>query len=84
MYFKALHNRITIFANVTTLQLIHHLYTTYGCIMPGNLTENYKRIRAPYNPSLPTKNLFDQIEDAVDLAAAANIPYTPSMFVNIV
>ena len=65
------------------LQLIQHLYTTYGRIMPGDLTKNTQCIWAPYGPSLLIETLFDQIEDAVDLAAAANAPYTPSMVINI-
>ena len=43
MYLKALHNRMTGFANFTTMQLIRHLYTTYQYITPVDLTDNNKR-----------------------------------------
>ena len=82
MYFKALLNRITGFANVRTLKPIHCLYTTYGCITPGDLTENNKCIWALYDPSLPIKTLINHIEGAVDLAVSMNAPYTPSMVVS--
>ena len=49
---------MTGFANVTTMQLIQHLYTTYQYITPGDLTDNNKRIQAPYDPSLLIKTLF--------------------------
>ena len=58
MYLKSLRNRMTGFANVTTMQLIQHLYTTYQYITPGDLTDNNKRIQAPYDPSLSIKTLF--------------------------
>jgi hypothetical protein len=37
MYLCTLSPRITCFANVPTLQMLVHLYSTYGCLSPSNL-----------------------------------------------
>ena len=36
-----------------------------------------------YDPNNPFKVLIDQIEDAINFAAAENIPYTPEQIVNV-
>jgi hypothetical protein len=76
MYYKVLRNRITGYATVTTLQLLKHLYKVYGNITPSDLADNDARLKTPYDPAMPIEVLFDQVEDAVDLAAAALAPYT--------
>jgi hypothetical protein len=81
MYYHTLRNRIMGYANTTTLQILSHLYTTYGNISPTDLIENDERMKKPYDPSQPIECLFDQFEDAVDLAAAANAAYTPAQIV---
>jgi hypothetical protein len=60
-YYRTLRNRITGFANVTTWQLIEHLYNTYGNINPADLIDNDERMKTTYEPSQPVKVLHDQI-----------------------
>jgi hypothetical protein len=40
MYLRTLSHRITGFANVTTRQMLTHLYTTYGRLTPSDLQAN--------------------------------------------
>jgi hypothetical protein len=40
MYYRTLHNRITGYANATTLHILTHLYATYSNINPTDLIEN--------------------------------------------
>jgi hypothetical protein len=74
MNLKTLRNRITSFATATTLKMLTHLYTSYGRLNPADLQGNDTRLRNPYDPNQPIEALFDQIEDAVVLAAAAQAP----------
>jgi hypothetical protein len=83
MYLRALSHRITGFANVTTRQLLDHLYTNYGRLNPADLQTNDTRMRNQYDPNQPIETFYDQIEDAVALADAANAPYTPAQIVSI-
>jgi hypothetical protein len=76
IYYRSLRNRITGYANVTTLTILCHLYDSYGKISPTNLIDNDTRMKAPYDPSQPIELLFDQFDDAIELAAAANAAYT--------
>ena len=59
MYLQTLSHRVTGYANVTTRQLLVHLYATYGRLSPSNL---------------PIESFIDQIEDGVALADAAATP----------
>ena len=75
MYFRGLHDRYTGFTSKTYMQIITHLYTTYGIFIDINIMESEKRMYAPYDPSVAIELYFDQIKDAVELSTAA-IPHS--------
>jgi hypothetical protein len=58
--------------------MLTNLYTSYGQLTPADLQGNNTCLRNPYNPNQPFELLFDQIEDAVALSAAAQAPYSPA------
>jgi hypothetical protein len=76
IYYRSLRNRITSYANVTTLTILRHLYNSYGNILPTDLIDNDTCMKAPCDPSQPIELLFNQFDDAIELAAAANAAYT--------
>jgi hypothetical protein len=45
MHIRTLRHRVTGFANTTTLQLLAHLYATYGRLSPADLQANDTRLR---------------------------------------
>ena len=63
-------NRHTGYNNVSTLQIITHMYTIYGVITPTYLKENYVLMMEPFDAYQPIEYLFDQIEDAFELASS--------------
>jgi hypothetical protein len=63
-YLNALSDEIVGYANCTSLQLLTHLLTYYAMIAPTELTQNYERLNAPYDPNQPIEMLFQQIQDA--------------------
>ena len=65
------------YANITTLQMLTHLYTTYANITPTKLIKNNARLKKAYDVNQPIKRLFEKIEDAVEYADAGHNPYTP-------
>jgi hypothetical protein len=83
MYLRTLSHRITGFANVTTRQMLTHLYTTYGRLTPSDLQANDARMKTNYDPNQPIEAFLDQIGDAVALADAAQAPYMPAQIVAI-
>ena len=56
------------YGNVTVLQLFTHLYLIYTQISPGDLAFNEEQMTCDYDPNLPIKHVFLQIEEAVAYA----------------
>jgi hypothetical protein len=81
IYTSPLKNRVTGYANITTRQLIIHLYDKYGNITAGALDENEQQMKAPIDPNQPIENLFTQMEKAVDFADAAGTPFSANQIV---
>jgi len=83
MYYRTLRHRFIGYGNVTTRQILDHLYAQYADISSSALQDNDKRLKAPYDPNQPIESIFEQIETAVEFAAAGNSPYTPVQIVNL-
>ena len=82
MYIKALSHRITGFAQITTRQIIVHLYDNYGKLSPQDLKQNNDNMMTPYDVNTPIETLFEQIEEAVDIASEAGAPYNQNQILN--
>jgi hypothetical protein len=52
-------------------------------IAPTELTQNYERLNAPYEPYQQIKTLFQQIQDARAFAVVGGHPYSAAMIVNV-
>jgi hypothetical protein len=83
-YPNALSEEIVGYANFTSLQLLTHLLTYYAMIDPTELTQNYERLNAPYDPNQPIETFFQQVQDARAFAVAAGQPYGAAIIVNVV
>jgi hypothetical protein len=81
-YLNALSDEIVGYANCTSLQLTH-LLTYYAMIAPTELTQNYERLNAPYDPNQPIETLFQQVQDARAFAVAGGQPCGAAMIVNV-
>jgi hypothetical protein len=81
-YLNALSDKIVGYANCTSLQLTHIL-AYYAMTAPTELTQNYERLNALYNPNQPIETLFQQIQDARAFAVAGGQPYGAAMIVNV-
>jgi hypothetical protein len=74
-YLNALSDEIVGYTSCTSLQLLTHLLTYYAMIAPTELTQNYERLNAPYDPNQPIETLFQQVQDARAFAVAGGQPY---------
>jgi hypothetical protein len=52
-------------------------------IAPTELTQNYERLNALYNPNQPIEMLFQKIQDARAFAVAGGQTYGAAMIVNV-
>lgn len=57
------------YANVTTLQLLNHLDTTYGTVTPDDLAANLATMDALWSPTQPIEDLWNQIRACQRYAA---------------
>jgi hypothetical protein len=76
-YLNALSDEIVGYANCTSLQVLTHLLTYYAMLAPTELTHNYERLNARYDPNQPIEMLFQQIQDARAFAVAGGQPMAP-------
>ena len=76
IYLKSISNGHTGFATLTLLPMLQHLYDTYGDLTPTELEDNDERMKTAYDITTPVETLYDQIEQAVDIAEAGHQPYT--------
>ena len=83
MYIRSLRHWYTSYGQTSTQKLLAHLYAVYANILPADLQTNDVKLHAPYNANHPVKNLFDQVENAVEYAAAVNTLYYPEQVVII-
>jgi hypothetical protein len=67
-YINALCNPVTKYARVTTLQLLTHLWTTYGTISSHDLSINYNKMTTQWNPPTPIESLFRQLREGQQFA----------------
>ena len=82
IYLCALKQPYVLYGNVTVLELLTHLYTTYARITPGDLERNNEIMTKPWDPNLPVEFLFKQIEDATAYADHGGAPLTDVQVVN--
>ena len=67
----------------TTLELLTHLWTSYGKIEPSHLVENEKRMKAAWHPTEPIEKLFSQLKTTFEYATAGNAGFTEITVVRI-
>ena len=76
LYFKAIRNKYVGFGAQTCLTMLQHLYTNYAKISASELLLKDAAMKADHDANLPIENLFEQIDTAVEFAAAGGAPYT--------
>ena len=81
MYVRSLRHWYTGYSQTRTQQLLSHIYVTYANISPSDLQSNDTKLHPPYDANHPVENLFDQVENAVEYAAAGNTPYSPEQVI---
>ena len=82
-FYKSLRNRHTGYAGVPTLQLLQHLKLQYGKVTEAELEENDRALKTPYDVQNPIETLYEQVEDAINFADAADTLYTQQQILSI-
>ena len=83
IYIEEQRNQHTGYTSVSTLDLLTHLYDTYGSITSVDLDKNETTMKTKYDPSQPITSLFKRLEDGMEFAEAGNIPFTAEQISNM-
>jgi hypothetical protein len=67
-YTNALKNKFIGFANVSSLDILTHLFNDYGRITTHDLDQNMKTLHKEWAPSNPIEDLFEQIRKCREFA----------------
>ena len=67
-YISALCHPITRYNTRTPLDLMEHIWTTYGKITTSDLTANEERMYTNWNPPTPIETLYEQLTDGQQFA----------------
>ena len=82
-YFKGQLQDYINYANHTLAGLIQHLYDDHGTISPMEIEESGQKMKQEWSLLDPMVDLFEQIEEGVEFAEAANTPIPGGKVVNI-
>ena len=63
--------------------MLTYLYNSYARTSQFDREESDKRFKQQLEPNQPFEVLIDQIEDAIDYAAAGNTPYSREKITNM-
>ena len=78
MFVRSLQTKYAGYLNVSTRDILNHLYFEYACISAADLQNNNVTLKTAYNPNQPIKSIFKQVKNALDYAAARNTPSSPA------
>ena len=76
MFLQSLQTKYIGYLNVTTGQIIDHLYNQYAQILAVYLQDNGVALKTADDPNIPIETLFNQVENTVDFSAEVNNPYS--------
>jgi hypothetical protein len=63
-FIQVLEHQLLCYTQVSTLQLLTHLDTTYGEVTNQDLANNLDQMNRPWDPSTPIEDLWTQIQKA--------------------
>jgi hypothetical protein len=83
MYLEILNDNMVGYANISSRDMLDHLFETYGNITAVDLEINFEHMRRAWDPQQPGETLFKQIQDCADYSEAGGVPIGPSQQINV-
>ena len=81
-YFRSFKNKYTGYANVQCLEILSHLWSTYGVLQDYEVQENDVKMKKAISAETLFEDFVEQIETVVD-AVTTQVPYTRHQIVSI-
>jgi hypothetical protein len=83
VYLRSQRHRHVGFANKSLREIIAFLFQAYGQLTPQKLIDNQMTMNTPWDPNTPFETLIEQIEDAMEIADAANQAFTDAQILTL-
>ena len=78
MFVRSLQTKYVGYLNVSTRDILNHLYSKYAYISAADHQNNVVALKTAYDPNQPIESLFNQVENALNYTATGNTPYSPT------
>jgi hypothetical protein len=73
MYLDVMNDNMVGFTNISSRDMLDHLFGTYGNITAVDLEINFEHMRRAWDPQQPVESLFNQIQDCADYSEAGGL-----------
>jgi hypothetical protein len=73
MYLDILNDNLVGYANISAIDMLDHLFETYGNITAVDLEINFEHMRQAWDPQQPVETLFKQIHECADYSEAGGV-----------
>jgi hypothetical protein len=73
MYLEILNDNMVGYANISSIDMLDHLFETYGNITAFDLEINFEHMRQAWDPQHPVETLFKQIQDCANYSEAEGV-----------
>jgi hypothetical protein len=73
MYLEVLNDNMVGFANISAIDMLDHLFSTYCNIIAVDLKVNFEHMRRAWDPHQPVEALFKKIQDCADYSEAGGV-----------
>jgi hypothetical protein len=83
MYLKIFNYNMVGYANISSRDMLDHLFETYGNITAVDLKINFEHTRRAWDPQQPEETLFKQIQDCADYSEAGGVPIDHPQQINV-
>jgi hypothetical protein len=83
VYLRSQRHRHVGFANRSVRELLAYLFQAYGQLNAQKLIDNQTTMNKAWDPSTPFETLIEQIEDAMEVADAANQAFSDAQILTL-
>jgi hypothetical protein len=73
MYLDILNDNMVGYANISSRDMLDHLFDTYGNITVVDMKINFEHMRRAWDPQQPVESLFKQIQDFAEYSDAGGV-----------
>jgi hypothetical protein len=73
MYLDVLNDNMVGLANISSRDMVDHLFSTYGNITAVDLEINFEHMRRAWDPQQAVESLFKEIQDCADYSDSGGV-----------